>query len=94
MTNFDVDRDPNLTGQHRVRSCPRRRRRRYGVRERLAGALLEGDCEGFAEARGVELGQLADQHEVDEILDPGALPLVVPKGAGVGMELLGDVLLE
>lgn len=45
-------------------------------------------------AAGVELSHLTDQHQVDEILDPGALPLIVTKGAGVSVELLGNVLLE
>jgi hypothetical protein len=48
----------------------------------------------LAEALGVELGHLTDQNEVDEILDPGALPLIVPKGAGISVELLGNVLFE
>lgn len=39
--------------------------------------LLEGGDECGAEALGVEFGQLADQDEVDEILDPGAFPLVL-----------------
>lgn len=94
MASLDVDRNPDLASQHRVRSCPRRRGQRYGVREPLAGALLEGSCERMVEALGVDFGQLADQHEVDEVLDPGALPLIVPKGAGIGVELLGNVLLE
>jgi hypothetical protein len=86
--------DPDLASQHRVRSCPRRRWRRYGARERLATTPREGSCERLMETLGVDFGRLADQHEVDEILDPGALPLVLPEGAGVGVELLGNVLLE
>ena len=46
------------------------------------------------EALGVDFGRLADQHEVDEILDSGALPLVSSEGAGVSVELLGNVLLK
>ncbi len=46
------------------------------------------------EALGVDFGRLADQHEVDKILDSGALPLVSSEGAGVGVQLLGNVLLE
>gem|GEM_PF-2808555 len=45
-------------------------------------------------ALGFNLGRLADQDEVDEILDSGALPLVSPESAGVSVELLGNVLLE
>ena len=56
--------------------------------------MLEGDCEGLAEAGGVEFGQLTDYDEVDEILDPGALSFVLSKGAGVSVKLLGNVLLE
>jgi hypothetical protein len=44
----------------------------------LACSLLEGSCKRADEAFGVEFGQLADQDEVDEILDPGAFPLVLP----------------
>jgi hypothetical protein len=94
VTSLNVNRDPDLASEHRVRSCPRRRRRRQGVRERLAGALLEGSRERMAEALGIDFGRVADQNEIDEILDSGALPLVLSEGAGVGVELLGNVLLE
>jgi hypothetical protein len=86
--------DPDLASEYRVGPFPRRRWRRHGVRERLADALLEGGCERITESHGVNLGHLTDQDEVDEILDSGALPLVSSEGAGVSVELLGDVLLK
>lgn len=94
MASLNLGREPDLASQHCVRPCPRRRRWRHGVWEWLADALLEGGDERLTEALGVDFGQLSDQHEVDEILDSGALPLVGPKAAGVGVELLGNVLLE
>jgi len=62
VASLDVDREPDLASQHRVRSCPRRRWQRYGARERLATTLREGSCERLMEALGVDFGRLADQH--------------------------------
>lgn len=94
MASLDFVGDPDLASEHRVRSCPRRRWRRCGVGERLAGALLECCRQRVMEGHGLEFGHLTDQDEVDEILNSGALPLVLSEGAGVGVELLGNVLLE
>jgi hypothetical protein len=60
----------------------------------LARSPLKDRCECTTGALGVELGHLTDQNEVDEILDPGALPLLLPIGTGVRVELLCNMLLK
>lgn len=78
LADIDVYGDSDFASQLRIRSCPGRRWRWYDLWEWLTGTLLEGSCERAAEAFGVEFGQLTDQDEVDQILDPGAFPLVLP----------------
>ncbi len=59
----------------------------------MSGSGSKNFLEGFPKTVGVDSREGANQHEVDEILWPGAR-LALAVGPGVSMDLLRDVLLK
>lgn len=94
MAPGDIGIDANLGGELAIPSAPIRRRHGKAARDRMGAPHRKDAVHCPPQSIRIKCGQRGDEHEIDQILFSGAPERTVAVGARIGMQLLGDMLLQ